>query len=96
VDDDCCGRTCIRQVIGQRDIKLSDEDLRDRIQLFDREHRSPNGMLVAVSSGGSLGKYITLLSYSSGLSFASVYRILALLNLTPTPPSFSHILWSQS
>jgi len=55
VDDDCCGRICIRQIVfSQRDIKLSDEDLRDRIQLFDREHRSPNRMLVAVNSGGFL------------------------------------------
>jgi tetrahydromethanopterin S-methyltransferase subunit F len=57
VDDDCCGRICIRQmVVSHRDIKLSEEDLRDRIQLFDRQRRSPNRMLVTVSSGRVLGK----------------------------------------
>lgn len=73
-------------------MKLSDEDLRDRIQLFDGQHRSPNRMLVAVSSEGFLRRYITILSYSSGVSFATVYGIRTRLNLTPTSPSFSHLL----
>jgi hypothetical protein len=41
--DDCCGRICIRQtVISQRDVKLSNEDLRERIQVFDQHNRSPS------------------------------------------------------
>ena len=57
--EDCCGRICVRQIVtSQRDIKLSDQDLRDRIQLFDRQHRSPNRLLVAVSSGGFLGRKV--------------------------------------
>lgn len=42
MDDDHCGRICIRHtVINQRDVKASNEDLRDRIQFFDQQNRSP-------------------------------------------------------
>jgi cell division septum initiation protein DivIVA len=43
MDDDCCGRICICQtVIHERDIKSSNEDLRERIQVFDQQNRSPS------------------------------------------------------
>ena len=42
MDDGCCGRICVRQtVINQRDVKTSNEDLRDRIQFFDQQNCSP-------------------------------------------------------
>jgi hypothetical protein len=43
IDDDFCGRICLRQtVINQRDVKSSNEDLRERIQIFDQQNRSPS------------------------------------------------------
>jgi hypothetical protein len=93
VGGNCCGRTCIRQiVISQSDIKLSDTDLRGRIKFVDGHHRSPNRKFVAVSSEGLLGRNVTLLSCGSGLSFATVYGILARIYLAPTSSSFSHLL----
>jgi hypothetical protein len=43
MDDDCCGRICIRQtVINQRDVKSSNEDLKEKIQIFDQHNHSPS------------------------------------------------------
>jgi hypothetical protein len=82
VDGDCCGRNCIRQmIISQRDIQLSE------FNFLNRQHHSPNRTFVAISSEWFLGRYVTLIvSYSSGLSFATVYRTLAQLNLIPIFP----------
>jgi hypothetical protein len=43
MDDECCGRICIRETVtNQRDVKSSNEDLRERIQIFDQQNRSPS------------------------------------------------------